>query len=100
MENPVTGPGITLEPTVNNEKPAKQKMVTITIPMVPGVLEEDVIVGINGVNYQIPRGKPEKVPEFVAKEYERGERAMRQFHVNASKRLLPATGQNVGQVMY
>lgn len=100
MENPVTGAGIALDPPVNNEKPAKQKMVAITIPMVPGVLEEDVIIGINGVNYQIPRGKPEKVPEFVAKEYERSEKAQRQFLDNAAKRLLPATNQSVGQVMY
>ena len=82
----------TTAPAVNTTAPAKVKRVSITIPIVPGVYEEDVIIGVNGVNYQIPRGKPQMVPEFVAKEYERSQKAAADFLSKAKKKEL-STGQ-------
>lgn len=37
--------------------------------------EPDKIIGVNGVMYQIPRGKPTMVPRFVADELRRAELA-------------------------
>lgn len=48
----------------------------------PSKEEPDKIVGVNGVMYQIPRGKPTMVPRFVAEELRRAERAeIHQFEV-------------------
>lgn len=48
----------------------------------PSAEEPDKIVGVNGVMYQIPRGKPTMVPRFVADELHRAERAeIHQFEV-------------------
>ena len=41
------------------------KRVKMRIEKVPGLMMDDVIIGINGVNYQIPRGKTVEVPDFV-----------------------------------
>ena len=84
---------------VNTTAPAKVKKVSITIPIVPGVYEEDVIIGVNGVNYQIPRGKAQMVPEFLAKEYERSQKAAADFLANAKKKEFSGA-INAGQNMY
>ena len=47
------------------------KRVKMRIEKVPGLMMDDVIIGINGVNYQIPRGKTVEVPDFVKEEYDR-----------------------------
>lgn len=48
----------------------------------PSAEEADKIVGVNGVMYQIPRGKSVMVPRFVADELNRAERAeIHQFEV-------------------
>lgn len=48
----------------------------------PSKDEPDKIVGVNGVMYQIPRGKATMVPRFVAEELRRAERAeIHQFEV-------------------
>jgi hypothetical protein len=39
-------------------------------------------VAVNGVNYLLPRGKKSMVPEFVAQEIERSERAADIFYEN------------------
>lgn len=38
-----------------------------------------MFVGINGVNYIIPKGKPVEVPDFVAEEIERSQGAERRM---------------------
>lgn len=91
--------GTNVNTTAPTTAPAKVKKVSITIPIVPGVYEEDVIIGINGVNYQIPRGKPQMVPEFVAKEYERSQKAAADFLSNAKKKEFSGA-INAGQNMY
>ena len=37
--------------------------------------EQFIIISVNGINYQIPRGKSSRVPRAVAKEYRRSIRA-------------------------
>ena len=49
--------------------------VTITLPRARAGEPQDMLVGINGNNYLIPRGKPCEVPVEVAEEIERARRA-------------------------
>lgn len=44
----------------------KAKRVKIKLPLVPGVLEDDVFVGDNGKTYLLQRGVETEVPESVA----------------------------------
>ena len=37
--------------------------------------EANLLIGINGVNYLLPRGKTSQVPGEVAEEYQRSQRA-------------------------
>ena len=58
------------------------KRVEINIPR--GCEREDpnVFVGINGVNYLLPKGKKSSVPEAVARELARSEKATEIFYEN------------------
>lgn len=53
----------------------KDDLVEVMIPR--GFANEDpnFFVGVNGVNYILPRGKKSKVPKHVAAEIERSEKA-------------------------
>lgn len=59
-----------------------EKRIEVNIPR--GCEREDpnVFVGINGVNYLLPKGKKSSVPETVARELERSERAAEVFYEN------------------
>jgi hypothetical protein len=46
--------------------------VEVMIPREAGNKEANFFVGVNGVNYILPRGKKSKVPPEVAAEIERG----------------------------
>ena len=37
--------------------------------------EPNLMIGVNGVNYLLPRGKSSLVPHFVAEEFKRSQRA-------------------------
>ena len=67
--------------TAKTAAPATEtvEMKTITIPRARYGEDPIVLVGINGVNYQIPRGKSVEVPAFVAEEYERSKQAEENF---------------------
>ena len=55
-------------------------MVTIRAPF-GRPNEQDFIVGVNGVNYSIPKdGKDHKVPDFVAFEFNRAMEAEQKFY--------------------
>ena len=59
-------------------KPAeavKDTRVEITVPKGYANDEPNHIIGINGVNYLLPRGKKSMVPDFVAEEFYRSQRA-------------------------
>jgi hypothetical protein len=49
--------------------------VKITLPKARGSEPKELLVGINGVNYLIPKGKQVEVPDFVAEEVKRAQAA-------------------------
>ncbi len=58
------------------------KRVEIAIPRGSDREDPNFFVAVNGVNYLLPRGKKSMVPEFVAKEIFRSERAADIFYEN------------------
>ena len=58
------------------------KRVEMAIPRVSDTEDPIFFVAVNGVNYLLPRGKKSMVPEFVAKEIFRSERAADIFYEN------------------
>lgn len=58
-----------------NETKAKVEMVDITIPRGYATDEPNLLVGVNGVNYLLPKGKKSKVPKHVADEIKRSWKA-------------------------
>lgn len=49
--------------------------VKITLPKARGSEPRELFVGVNGVNYLIPKGKTIEVPDFVAEEVKRAQAA-------------------------
>ena len=58
------------------------KRVEIFIPRGADREDPNLFVGINGVNYLLPRGKKSMVPLTVAAEIERSGRAVELFYEN------------------
>lgn len=54
---------------------AEAKKVTVNLPRPRGSEAKELFIGINGVNYLVPKGKPVEVPDFVAAEIERADKA-------------------------
>ena len=54
---------------------AKDNRVEITVPKGYANDDPNDIIVINGVNYVLPRGKKSMVPDFVAEEFYRSQRA-------------------------
>lgn len=50
-------------------------MVDLRIPRGRSNEEPYVMIGINGVNWQLPKGQTSKVPQYVADEYNRAQEA-------------------------
>ena len=66
--------------TNKNEAPkaaeaAKDNRVELFIPKGYANDDPNFLISVNCVNYVLPRGKKSMVPEFVAKEYYRSQRA-------------------------
>ena len=55
--------------------PAKVKRVKITVPRGYANDEPNLLIAVNGVNYLLPRGKTSEVPNFIADEFYRSQRA-------------------------
>ena len=53
----------------------KDNRVEISVPKGYANDEPNLVIGINGVNYVLPRGKKSTVPDFVAEEFYRSQRA-------------------------
>lgn len=51
------------------------KRVNVSIPRGSDREDPNLFVGLNGVNYLLPRGKTSAVPQAVAEEIARSERA-------------------------
>ena len=57
------------------EKETNQERVEVFIPRGYANEEPNLFVGVNGVNYLLPRGKKSLVPQAVARELERARKA-------------------------
>ena len=59
----------------NETKTPKENRVEVFVPKGYANDEPNLVIGINGVNYLLPRGKKSMVPDFVAEEFYRSQRA-------------------------
>lgn len=64
----------------------KQNTVEVFIERASGNDDPNLMVGINGVNYILPKGKTSRVPQAVADE------------INRSRRAQSAQDQNIDQM--
>ena len=62
------------------------KRVEIFIPRGADREDPNLFVGINGVNYLLPRGRKSMVPEAVAQEIERSGRAVELFYESVDEK--------------
>lgn len=60
----------------------ESKRVEIFIPRGSDREDPNLFVAVNGVNYLLPRGKKSMVPEHVAREIQRSEKAADIFYEN------------------
>ena len=63
--------------TTKTEKIAvtEEERVDLFIPRDPSDENQNLFIGINGVNYILPKGQTSNVPKFVADEYHRSKEA-------------------------
>ena len=69
------------------KKVIKDGRVSVTLPRARSGEPEDLFVGINGVSYQIPKGKEVMVPQVVADEIERSTKAEDRMYEDKEQRL-------------
>ena len=70
------------ETTKNEIKAAPVKddgRVDLFIPRGGANEEPNLMIGFNGKNYLLPRGKTSRVPKYVAEEYYRSQRAQERY---------------------
>ena len=63
-----------------------EKRVEIFIPRQSDREDPNLFVGINGVNYLLPRGKKSMVPAAVAREIQRSGRAAELFYESVDEK--------------
>ena len=59
----------------NKASKAKDNRVEVFVPKGYANDDPNLVIGINGVNYVLPRGKKSVVPDFVAAEFYRSQKA-------------------------
>ena len=64
---------------------AKEKMVKVFVDRIPGDSDPNMVIGVNGKLWLLPKGRESEVPESVAYEYERSLRAHRYSAEHASR---------------
>ena len=64
----------------------KEKRVEVFIPRGGDREDPNLFVGVNGVNYLLPRGKKSMVPAAVAAEIERSDRASDRLYQSMDER--------------
>ena len=64
----------------------EEKRIEVFIPRGSDREDPNLFVGINGVNYLLPRGKKSKVPAAVAAEIKRAELAADRFYQSVDVR--------------
>lgn len=72
----------------NEYKADPWERVEVTLPRAGDREDPNMIVGINGVNYILPRGKKSMVPRCVAMEIERSEKAKDRFNEKSEELLM------------
>ena len=55
--------------------PAQEEKVEIFVPKGYANDEPNLLIGVNGVNYVLPKGKASKVPKHIAAEFYRSQKA-------------------------
>lgn len=70
-----------------NEKTNEVERVRIFVPRDNSNEDQNLFIGVNGVNYILPRGQYSEVPKFVADEYNRSleAEAVQSARINAKK---------------
>ena len=68
------------------EAPVEEK-VEIFVPKGYANDEPNLFIGVNGVNYLLPKGKASKVPKAVAEEFYRAQKAAETRDSNSEKML-------------
>jgi len=63
-----------------------EKRIEVFIPRGADREDPNLFVGINGVNYLLPRGRKSMVPEAVAQEIERSGRAVELFYESVDEK--------------
>ena len=63
-----------------------EERIEIFIPRGSDREDPNLFVGINGVNYLLPRGRKSMVPEAVAQEIERSGRAVELFYESVDEK--------------
>ena len=78
----------------NNENKATKAVETpkdnreeIFVPKGYANDDPNLVIGINGVNYVLPRGKKSTVPDFVAAEFYRSQKAQDRLDENMAQML-------------
>lgn len=70
-----------------SEKTNEVERVRIFVPRDNSNEDQNLFIGVNGVNYILPRGQYSEVPKFVADEYNRSleAEAVQSARINAKK---------------
>lgn len=62
------------------ETKKEEKRVELFIPRGAENDEPNLLISVNGANYLLPRGKTSLVPEHIANEYNRAQRALEKLY--------------------
>ena len=66
---------------------ATDNRVEIFVPKGYANDDPNLFISVNGVNYLLPKGKKSKVPDFVAEEFYRSQRAQERMDANMEQML-------------
>ena len=69
----------------------KVKRVKITVPKGYANDEPNLLISVNGVNYLLPKGKTSEVPDFIAEEFYRSQKAQEALDNRVDKMLEEAS---------
>ena len=68
-------------------KKTKDERVELFVPKGAANDEPNLVIGVNGVNYVLPRGKKSLVPAFVKAEYDRSIAAQEKYDTTVDELL-------------
>lgn len=75
-----------------HETKTTDKRVEIFVPKGYANDEPNMLISVNGVNYLLPKGKTSKVPQFIADEFYRSQKAQAALDKHVDE-LLGAAGK-------